>query len=233
MRRDFTVALLAIVSTIAIIFILSFKHYQTQIDALTTKNKFLMQQNEQLEAEISYNAKTLIDLEKTNYLDWASLETTAKSFTEDSSGNFKTSWGIYLANEAKKYAIDPYLVYELLKVETGGTFNPKLVGPETKYGHAYGMSQFMKNTAPWIADMAGLPYEDKLLLDPYYSIQLSICYLDYLHHEYGNWDEALTAYHRGIAGMEAYKQKNGTAKSDYALTIQQNAKTHRTVAFAN
>ncbi|GGM31418.1 hypothetical protein GCM10011351_16950 [Paraliobacillus quinghaiensis] len=222
-----------LISLVAIIFIISFKDYQTKIDILNQEKQELQQENKKLQATAAYKGNQSNEEESVNYHTFSDLESKAENFLSDSDGAFKKSWGIYLANEAKKYEIDPYLVYELLKVETGNTFDPNLVGPKTKYGHAYGMSQFMKNTAPWIADMADLPYDEELLFDPYYSIQLSVVYLDFLHNQYNNWDEALTAYHRGMSGMEAYKKSNGTAESQYAMLIQNRAKEHRTVAYAN
>ncbi|WP_182200559.1 lytic transglycosylase domain-containing protein [Paraliobacillus salinarum] len=233
MRKDFTVVLLGIASITVIILMLSFQNYSTKLDALTKENEQLLLKNKQLESTVSYKNTMTVNNKGENYESWGELEGIASSFSTDSEGAFKKSWGIYLAKEAEKHGLDPYIVYELLKVETGGTFDPKLVGPKTKYGHAYGMSQFMKNTAPWIADMAEMPYKEELLFDPYYSIKLSVVYLDYLYQQYNNWNEALTAYHRGMAGMEAYKETNGTAKSNYAVKIQSNAETHRTVVFAN
>jgi len=43
--------------------------------------------------------------------------------------------------------------------------------------------------------------------------------LDFLYTQYGNWDQTLTAYHRGIAGLENYMEENGHAKSMYATEI--------------
>ncbi|MFG6114313.1 lytic transglycosylase domain-containing protein [Halobacillus sp. MO56] len=190
--------------------------------------------NEKIAADSALSAtpKQSQKLEE-GYYEWHEMELTADRLVKESQGRFKKSWAMYLVREAERYEIDPFLVYELLKVETGDTFNPELVGPATKYGRAYGMAQFMKNTAPWIADMGGLPYKDELLFDPYYSMQLSMIYLDYLHGKYGNWNEALTAYHRGMGGLENYKEKNGHARSWYAVEIQENAETHPTFASAN
>ncbi|WP_053219157.1 transglycosylase SLT domain-containing protein [Virgibacillus senegalensis] len=194
----------------------------------------LKQENEQLRSEKEYlQSRQTESSEKNGYLTWPKIERIADSFVKESEGRFKKSWALYLVKEAQKFDLDPKIVYELLKVETGGTFEADLVGPETKYGKAYGMGQFMKNTAPWVADMAGLPYKEELLYDPYYSMQLSIVYLDYLHNEYGNWEEALTAYHRGMSGMEKFVRKNGDAKSWYAMEILSNAKANKTVATAN
>ncbi|MGY4690326.1 lytic transglycosylase domain-containing protein [Salibacterium sp. K-3] len=157
------------------------------------------------------------------YHEWNDARQTAEILKEESGGDFQIDWGTYMVYQAEKKDIRPALVYELLKVETGGTFNPDLTGPPTKYGHAYGMAQFMKNTGPWIADMAGLPYSDSMLFDPFYSIQLSIEYLDYLHDKYGNWNQALTAYHRGVGGLEMYEEEHGHAESWYAEEIQEKA----------
>ncbi|WP_062319134.1 transglycosylase SLT domain-containing protein [Halolactibacillus sp. JCM 19043] len=118
---------------------------------------------------------------------WQTIEKDAETMMNDSEGRFKKSWAVYMIKEARKYEIDPFIVYELLKVETGHTFAPDTVGPETIYGHAYGMAQFMENTAPWIAEMAGVAYEKSMLFDPYYSMKLSVVYLDYLYEKYGRW----------------------------------------------
>ncbi|QKS70885.1 transglycosylase SLT domain-containing protein [Paenalkalicoccus suaedae] len=147
----------------------------------------------------------------------------ADALYEESDGNFKYDWGLLLSLEAQKRDIDPHVVYELLRVETGDTFDPSLVGPETRYGHAYGMAQFMKNTGPWVAEMAELPYKHEYLFDPHYAIQLSVTYLEYLYGEYGDWDHALTAYHRGMGGLNQYIRENGHARSWYAEEIQEKA----------
>lgn len=155
---------------------------------------------------------------------WENANEIADHFYEDSEGRFERDWGLFLAMETMQKEIDPFIVYELLRVETGGRFDPEAVGPETQYGHAYGLAQFMHNTSPWIADMANLPeYDHDMLFDPLYSIQLAVTYLDFLYSQYGDWDHALTAYHRGIYGMQRYKEENGHARSWYAAEIQEKA----------
>ncbi len=169
--------------------------------------------------------------QKSGYVIRKKAEKLSKQFKKESDGRFKEEWGKFLVREALRNDVDPYIVYELLRVETGNKFDPTLVGPETKYGRAYGMAQFMENTAPWIAEMAGMKYESKeQLFDPYYAIQLSIVYLDYLHAKYDDWDKALTAYHRGIYGLEKYIQKEGHAKSWYAKEIQEKAEEQELIA---
>jgi soluble lytic murein transglycosylase-like protein len=201
-----------------------FKNYQEML--IVERDMSLMQNYLEVNEENSSEPLN-------GYKDWVESQKLSEHFYNESDGDFKKSWGLFLAQEAKRYEIDPYIVYELIKIESGNTFDPKLVGPETKYGHAYGMTQFMKNTAPWIAGMADLPYKHEMLFDPYYSIQLAIVYLDFLENRYGNWDKALTAYNRGIYGLEAYIQQYGHAKSSYAVKIQNGANKHKYLAYSS
>ncbi|UOR12293.1 lytic transglycosylase domain-containing protein [Halobacillus amylolyticus] len=210
-------------------------HYKEQeTSAIAEKNKRLNEKIERLQAKSDYLlTETGVRKKTQEFKKWPNHAKLANIFYEDSDQKFKKSWALYLIKQSAQYGVDPYVAYELLKVETGGTFDPKLVGPETEYGRAYGMAQFMKNTAPWIAEMAGLPYKDELLFDPYYSMQLSVVYLDYLHNKYDNWDKALTAYHRGVGGLKDYIDKNGHAESWYAKEIQSKAEAYETIALVN
>lgn len=227
------IQLFIVISYITACFLLVYHVYAKKTDDLIKENQALKAEKQFIESQYNYVKSLPTDFKTSDwYESFPEMEKMAQRMVDESGGKFKETWAIYLIMEAKRFDIDPFLVYELLRVETGGTFNPELAGPPTKYGRAYGLGQFMKNTAPWVADMAGLPYEDELLFDPYYSMQLTFVYLDYLHQEYGNWNEALTAYHRGMGGLETYIQKHGHAKSWYAVTIQRNASSHRSYAFA-
>lgn len=156
-------------------------------------------------------------------VNWKDIKGLTEFLYIDSDGHFKRDWAVLLGLEADKHGIDPLIVYELLKIESGETFDPDAVGPETRYGQAYGLAQFMENTGPWIAEKAGMDYEKEKLFDPHYAIQLSVTYLSYLYDKYEDWDHALTAYHRGMTGLEKYIDENGDAASWYAVEIQENA----------
>lgn len=131
---------------------------------------------------------------------------------------------LHLVKEANRLEVPVEILLKLLKTESN--FTNDLVGPKTKYGHAYGMAQFMKNTAPWIAKMADLEYEFEKLFDTYYSITLAATYLHYLqygddigHEGYENWHSSLTAYNRGMGGLRIYERKNQTTISSYSEQI--------------
>lgn len=236
MRYQMTLMIITIVVLAGASIILGNEYATTQktIEELKVEK---VEQREPLEVDFelenikAYFEKLPADYDASKYEGWQEARQVADLLYKDSDELFKREWGTLLALESQKRNVDPYIVYELLKVETGGQFDPELVGPETKYGHAYGLAQFMKNTGPWIAEMADLPYDDEKLFDPHFSIQLSVVYLEFLHQEYGDWNHALTAYHRGMTGLENYIDDNGDAKSWYAVEIQESAEITALIAF--
>lgn len=194
------------------------KKEASQYDSKKTQTELF-----KLEKETGFS----LDASAISLEEWKQAKEYSRVFHEDSNGKFSEKWGLFLAFQSMKSDIDPAIVYELLKVETGNKFDPELIGPQTKYGRAYGMAQFMKNTAPWIADMAGVEHSHEKLFNPYYSITLSVTYLEFLYQKYENWDEALTAYNRGIGGLETYVSRKGTPKSSYSEEILEMASLHQ------
>ncbi|MCM3712860.1 transglycosylase SLT domain-containing protein [Alkalihalobacillus oceani] len=233
MKRIFLTSLIVILTITAGFFYVENRqlHHTISENELAYEELRTVQEMEQI--QLYYLQQPRTEVPPANYDTWLRSKEVADQLYQDSEGKFKKEWGVFLGEMAQQRDIDPFLVYELLRTETGGTFDPTLVGPETRYGHAYGMAQFMKNTAPWIAEMAGLPYEDELLFDPLYSIELSVEYLSFLYHEYEDWDHALTAYHRGMYGLEKYLSENGHAESWYAVEIQEKADKFNWVAYVN
>jgi soluble lytic murein transglycosylase-like protein len=218
-----SIIIILVLSFITGLFFLENRSLNNQIEETQKLNEIQKINQHMQEMQVYFANKSLSSDVAKDYESWLTSMEIADQLYSDSDGKFKKEWGLFLGEIAQQHQIDPFIVYELLKTETGGTFNPEIVGPPTKYGHAYGLAQFMKNTAPWIAEMAELPYNDELLFDPLYSIQLSVQYLDFLYQQYNDWDFALTAYHRGMGGLESYIARNGHAKSAYAVDIQKEA----------
>ncbi|WP_413380158.1 lytic transglycosylase domain-containing protein [Alkalihalobacillus sp. 1P02AB] len=231
MKLKLLVSLTLLFMVIIGFFVVQNKQLKDRVFQAEVKKEELQMEQEMAEMRQYFSTQPVESNIVHDYHTWVQSKELAEQFYEDSDGKFEMEWGLFLGEVAQQKEIDPYIVYELLRTETGDTFDPNLVGPETKYGKAYGMAQFMKNTAPWIAEMAGLEYKDELLFDPLFSIQLSIEYLSFLYDRYDNWDYALTAYHRGMYGLEAYIKENGHAESWYAVEIQDNANQFEQVVF--
>ncbi|ALA51130.1 transglycosylase SLT domain-containing protein [Shouchella clausii] len=227
MKRTMKVLLAAALAALVGGAFLLIHDYRETNKELAKENEEMRQLFGSMEEELQETGAVAEELSfEDNHQVWSEAMKLADELYEDSDGHFKKEWGMYLAHLAEQKQMNPYLVYELLKVESGEQFDTNAVGPKTKYGHAYGMAQFMTNTAPWIAEMAGVEYRQELLFDPFYAIQLSVEYLDFLYDQYGDWDKALTAYNRGMGGLESYINENGDAKSSYAVKIQTAAERH-------
>ena len=99
---------------------------------------------------------------------------------------------------ARQAGLDPGLVSQLMRVETGGTFNPNLVSPRG----AIGLGQLMPATAR--AMQPGITEAE--LKDPETNIRLSVRYLaEQMQRFAGNIDQvqlALAAYNAGPGSRE-------------------------------
>lgn len=93
---------------------------------------------------------------------------------------------------AQRHAVPPAYLAWLLKKESN--FNPKAIGPATRYGNAMGMAQFMPGTAksrkvdPW---------------DPASAIDGAAAYLAELAGKHGSWEGGLARYGTFSTGQGA------------------------------
>lgn len=117
--------------------------------------------------------------------------------------------------ESKKYDdLTPGLVISVIEAESN--FDERAVSS----AGAVGIMQIMPKTGKWLASMMGKKYEQEYLYDPLYNIELGCFYLSWLLERYdGNLHSALTAYNRGMTGLEDYERKNKTTVSSYSEKI--------------
>jgi hypothetical protein len=106
-----------------------------------------------------------------------------------------------VAAAAARRAIPPRVLAWLLNTESG--FNPKAVGPPTKYGRALGIAQFMPSTAR----SRGVDP-----LDPVSAIEGAAAYLAELTSKHGGLEQGLARYGtfstgRGAAADAAVRAK--------------------------
>jgi len=100
---------------------------------------------------------------------------------------------------ADEYSLDKYLVYAVIKVESG--FDENAV---SRVG-ARGLMQMMENTAQDCNRKGGFSYSipDDLFV-PECSIQLGCYYLKQLMDIYGNTELAVTAYNGGVGNVDKW-----------------------------
>lgn len=112
--------------------------------------------------------------------------------------------------------LTPKIAPDLVKkvIATESSFNPKAIGPMTKYGTAKGLMQLLDSTGKEWHDKLGLPGE----YDPFNAEQnqkIGTAYLGWLSDQF-NGDEklALAAYNWGIGNLKNLLKKNKGATFD-------------------
>lgn len=98
----------------------------------------------------------------------------------------------YVERYARQYGVDKYLVYAVIKTESG--YRPDAVSDVG----ARGLMQIMEDTFDWIKFK--LDDEDTLyyqMFEPETNIEYGCYLLGYLYDEFGNVETAVAAYHAG------------------------------------
>lgn len=93
----------------------------------------------------------------------------------------------FAAASAEKYGVPPEVLLAIKNV--GEKSGPTAIGPETKYGRAVGVMQFLQSTAKemGLADRT----------DPLASIDAAARYMKKLYDQYASWDAAVAHYNGG------------------------------------
>lgn len=86
---------------------------------------------------------------------------------------------------------DPALVQAVAHQESG--FNPRAIGPQTRYGRACGLGQFLVSTARQF--IPGITCRQ--LMDPRVNARLTVLYLRQGRQRCGNDVECIARYHHG------------------------------------
>lgn len=105
----------------------------------------------------------------------------------------------YVERYAAENGIDKYLVYAVIKTESG--FDSNAV---SNVG-ARGLMQIMEETFDWISYKLGdedAVYAD--MFDPRQNIRYGCYLLGYLYDEFGNVDAAIAAYHAGRGNVSQW-----------------------------
>lgn len=114
---------------------------------------------------------------------------------------------------SKQYNVDPYLVFSVVKSESG--FNPNAVSSK----NAIGLMQVLPDTASWVSKNIGIKgYSDKLLFNPDYNIQIGTWYLSYLLRQFDNNIQlAVAAYNGGSGNVTSWLKDKRFSKNGNEL----------------
>lgn len=116
--------------------------------------------------------------------------------------------------ESEKFEVEPTVMFELIKVES--KYNPEAISPDG----AAGLCQLRPMTAQSLSKELGISYSDEQLFNIDYNIMLATYYLAKLLNVTDNdYHKALTAYNRGIGGLQKYIARTGTGISHYSSRI--------------
>lgn len=109
----------------------------------------------------------------------------------------------YVEKWADEYSLDRYLVYSVIKVESG--FDPDA---ESHVG-AKGLMQLMDKTAEECNIKGGFGYNiPNDLFEPEKNIRVGCSYLRKLMDTYGNMELAITAYNAGTGNVKKWLQND-------------------------
>ena len=114
----------------------------------------------------------------------------------------------YVEKYSKKYDIDPYMVYAIIKAESNFNENAKSAS------NAVGLMQIMEATAIETANKMNLNVTEKDLFDPELNINIGLKYFSNLVNKYNNnYYLAIIAYNAGIGNVDKWIA-DGTIKED-------------------
>ncbi len=112
---------------------------------------------------------------------------------------FPLKYGVEVSEAARKYELDRWLVYAVIKVESD--FVPDV---ESRAG-AVGLMQIMPKTGEWIAWRKGESYDEARLTEPKYNVDMGCYLLSYLLDYYnGELDYAIAAYNAGSGRVDGW-----------------------------
>ena len=119
----------------------------------------------------------------------------------------------YVEHYADEYNLDRYLVYSVIKVESG--FDPFAVSN----ADAKGLMQLMDKTAEESNQKGDFGYKiPDDLFDPQKNIHLGCLYLSFLMDTYGDMELAITAYNGGMGNVDKWLKDSNFADGKGGLS---------------
>ena len=110
---------------------------------------------------------------------------------------FPLKYGGYIREYAQEYGLDRYLVAGVIYAESG-------FDKTAHSGLARGLMQLTDQTADWVAEQLGIPYDYDMAEEPEINIKMGCYYLSFLIEKYQNAETALAAYNAGMGNVSKW-----------------------------
>ena len=130
--------------------------------------------------------------------------------------NYPVAYTDFIAQNAEKYDLDPYLVQSIIRCESSN--DPNAV---SRVG-AVGLMQIMPDTGEWIGHKIDpeLAYSLDMLNDPATNVEYGCWYLNFLGERFeGDWMEMIAAYNAGHGNVNDWLSDARFAKDGKLVTI--------------
>lgn len=128
---------------------------------------------------------------------------------------YPENYGSIVEKYSRKYGVDKYLVYAVIKTESN--FDPEA---RSDVG-ARGLMQLMEDTYEWVGyrmeDERELTYDN--MYDPEYNIEYGTYLLMLLSEEYGDNETALAAYHTGRGNVNKWLADEALSSDGQTLDV--------------
>lgn len=126
---------------------------------------------------------------------------------------FPTRYGEYVFKYSQQFNIDPYLVFAVIKAESG--FNPHARSKKD----AKGLMQITDSTGQWILNALGRKdFSLEILFDPEINIMAGTWYLSWLSAEFDNdLNLVISAYNCGHGRVKEWLRDTNISKSGITL----------------
>lgn len=131
----------------------------------------------------------------------------------------ETVW--MLLQGCREHRLSLWIVLALIDQETGGAFQPDLVGRDRDRGYMQitpitERHLFQNHGSSWHFD-----YNPEDIFEPWYNLTLGMRYLRELadRHMELDWSRVLSEYNYGPMGLTRYYRRNGTYETDYSRRV--------------
>ncbi|MDD3397663.1 MAG: lytic transglycosylase domain-containing protein [Clostridia bacterium] len=103
---------------------------------------------------------------------------------------------------SKKYYINPEIIAGVVFAES--TFNENSVSNKG----AVGLMQLMPDTANWLCIKMGILYDENMLFNSLYNLELGTYYISYLKKKFDNLNAVLAAYNAGEGNVSEWLENS-------------------------